>query len=292
MAEQKEDQETGKEQDRPLPEQSAEPDKQAVQEKGSRQEEGPEKKEEPEGKPDSKEGQAEKKAGKEAKEKIKKGDFIEIDYIGQLKSDGTIFDTTDEGVARKEGFYNEDQQYGPAVICVGQHQIVKGIDSRLEGKETGTEYVLDIPPEEGFGKKDGKLIQLVPTSKFLKQNIQPQPGLQVNIDGSLATIKSVSGGRTLVDFNHPLSSQDIRYKIRPNRIVRDDKEKLKSLLNLQLNIQEKSIEGIDISDGKAVVRTKQKLNLPKEVIDAISKNAAELIPSIKGLEFTEGNKKE
>lgn len=219
------------------------------------------------------------------KEKIKKGDFIEIDYIGQLKNDKTIFDTTDAGVAKKEGFFNEKQRYGPAIICVGQHNIVKGIDTQLEGKQTKTEYMLDISPEEGFGKKDAKLIQLISTSKFLKQNINPMPGLQVNIDGMLGTIKSVSGGRTLVDFNHPLSSQELTYKIRVNRIVKDDEEKLKALLHLQMNLPEKDIEIKEIKDGKAVVKTQQRLNLPKELNDAISKKVNELIPGIKDVVF-------
>ncbi|PIN86947.1 hypothetical protein COV19_02000 [Candidatus Woesearchaeota archaeon CG10_big_fil_rev_8_21_14_0_10_44_13] len=233
------------------------------------------------------EGQKEQPKEAPKKEKIKKGDFIEIDYIGSLKSDGTIFDTTDKGVSKKEGFYNEGQEYGPAIICVGEHNIVKGIDKELEGKETKTEYLIDISPEEGFGRKSAKLIQLVSTSKFLKQNINPMPGLQVNIDGNLGTIKSVSGGRTLVDFNHPLSSHELKYKIRVNRIVHDDKEKLRSLLAIQLSMKKNDIEVSEIKEGKAAVKTRKKLNMPKEITEILSKKANELIPSVKTLEFHE-----
>lgn len=222
---------------------------------------------------------------KPAKEVIKKGDFIEIDYIGSLDSDGTIFDTTDEGVAKKEGFYSKGQKYGPVVICVGQHNIVKGIDTNLEGKETGTEYIIDIPPEDGFGKKDVKRIQLISTTKFLKQQIQPQPGLQVTIDGMMGVIKNVSGGRTLVDFNHPLASRDLKYKIRVNRIVKDDSEKLSSLLSIMINMPKSDIRSVSISQGKAVVKTEKKMNLPKELVSMISTKANELIPAVKELEF-------
>lgn len=234
---------------------------------------------------DAKKTEAKQPANEIKKEIIKKGDFIEIDYIGALKSDGKIFDTTDEGVAKKEGFYSKGTKYGPAVICVGESNIVKGIDRQLEGKETGTEYVLDIKPEEGFGKKDAKLIQLISTSKFLKQKINPVPGLQLNIDGMMGTIKNVSGGRTLVDFNHPLSGQDIVYKIRVNRIVKDDKIKLRAMLNLGLGLPEDSIEIAEITDGKAVVKTKQKLDLPKELLDALTKKANSMISGVKELEF-------
>lgn len=232
-----------------------------------------------------KEAKAEQPKAQEAKkEKIRKGDFIEIDYIGALKSDGKIFDTTDKGVAKKEGFYNENHEYGPAIICVGEHNIVRGIDKQLEGKDTNTEYVLNISPEEGFGKKNAKLIQLVSTTKFLKQSINPMPGLQVNIDNNIGTIKSVSGGRTLVDFNHPLSSQELVYKIRVNRVVKEDKEKLRMILTLQMGLPKKDME-IEVKDSKGIIKTKQKLDLPKDIVDAISKKVNGLIPSIKEVRF-------
>ncbi|EFK97351.1 peptidylprolyl isomerase FKBP-type, partial [sediment metagenome] len=45
----------------------------------------------------------------------------------------------------------------------------------------------------------------------LKDSIRPMPGLPVNIDGMYGIIRTVAGGRVIVDFNHPLSGKEIVY---------------------------------------------------------------------------------
>src|SRR3989338_664709 len=104
---------------------------------------------------------------------LKKNDFVEIEYTGKIKEDNIIFDTTDEKIAKDQGIYNQNQTYGPVVICIGEKQVLAGIDEQLEGKETEKGYTLEISPEQGFGKKNAKLIQLINTSKFRQQGIAP-----------------------------------------------------------------------------------------------------------------------
>lgn len=162
--------------------------------------------------------------------KIKKGDFIELDYVGRIKEDGRIFDLTSVDIAKKEGLYQEKQQYGPRIICVGEGQIVKAIDSYLEGKDMGT-YTLSLEPEQAFGKKNAKLMKIVPVTLFHKQKIRPFPGLQINMDGFMGIVKTVSGGRVIVDFNHPLAGRNVTYELSVKRIVSDVKEKIKAHLH-------------------------------------------------------------
>ena len=64
---------------------------------------------------------------------ISKGDFVEIEYTGKVKEDGTIFDTTYEKVAKENQLHGHD--FGPIVICIGEEHVLKGIDKNLEGKE-------------------------------------------------------------------------------------------------------------------------------------------------------------
>ncbi|MEK6840058.1 MAG: peptidylprolyl isomerase, partial [Nanoarchaeota archaeon] len=162
--------------------------------------------------------------------KIKKGDFIELDYIGRIKEDGRIFDLTSVEIAKKEGLYQEQQQYGPRVICVGEGQIVRAIDTYLEGKEMGT-YTLSLVPDQAFGKKNAKLMKIVPITMFHKQKIRPFPGLQINMDGYMGIVKTVSGGRVIVDFNHPLAGRNVIYELIVKRVVTDVKEKIKAHLH-------------------------------------------------------------
>lgn len=214
-------------------------------------------------------------------ETIKIKDFVEIEYTGKLKEENIIFDTTDEAVA-KEHNLSGSASYGPVIISIGEQQILKGLDKNLEGKEIGKEYDVDIKPEDAFGNKNAKLIQLIPTNKFKQQKIQPMPGMQMNIDGMLGTVKTVSGGRTLVDFNHPLAGKELLYKIKINRKITDDKEKLSGYLKLSIG---KDFDA-KIDNNNAKINLKKEI--PREVQEMLSKKITELIPNIKKVEFTTG----
>ena len=218
---------------------------------------------------------------------LKIKEFIEIEYTGKIKEDNIIFDTTDEKLAKENNIYNKNVSYGPIVICLGENQLLKGLEEQLIDKETEKEYTIELEAEKAFGKKDPKLIQLIPTSKFSQQNIRPVPGLQLNIDGLLGIIKTVSGGRTLVDFNHPLSGKDIIYKVKINKIIADDREKIKAYVKLSLNLKDFDVK---IEDNAAKITFKKEI--PKEISERLGKKITELIPNIKKVEFTlEGVKK-
>ena len=210
---------------------------------------------------------------------IKKHDFVEIEYTGKIKEDGTVFDTTYEKIAKENHLHGHD--FGPVVICIGEEHVLKGIDKNLEGKETGKEYNIELKPEDSFGNKNAKLIQLMPTNKFKQQNIQPIPGLQVNIDGIAGTIKTVSGGRTLVDFNHPLAGKELLYHVKVNKKITDDREKLEGYVKLSLGTKDFSVE---IMENNAKIALK--MEAPKEVQDELSRKITELIPTIKKVEFS------
>ncbi len=198
---------------------------------------------------------------------IKENDFIEMDYVAKIKGEG-IFDLTVEDVARKNNIYNKDYKYKPIIICVGKKDIVKGLDDQLIGKNLG-KYSIEVNPEEGFGKKDAKLIKLIPTKEFTKQNLRPMPGMQLNLDGYMGKIVSVAGGRTLVDFNSPLAGKELVYDIEIKRIVTDKKEQLQGFLNILF----KNIK-FEINDNEANVEIKDideamKKELEKEIIERI-----------------------
>jgi len=212
--------------------------------------------------------------------KVSKKDFIEVEYTGKIKDGNIIFDTTDEKVA-KENNLEANSDYGPVVICVGEQQLLKGLDKNLEGKDIGKEYDIEIRPEDAFGNKNAKLIQLISTNKFKQKKIQPMPGMQINIDGMVGTVKTVSGGRTLVDFNHPLSGKELVYKIKINKKITNDKEKLSSYLKLSLGVKD-----FEIKIDNNIAKITFKKEIPKEVQDKLKNKITELIPAIKEVEFT------
>ena len=87
----------------------------------------------------------------------------------------------------------------------------------------------------------------------------------MNVDGKYGIVKSVSGGRVIVDFNHPLSSRDLVYEVEVKRIVTDKTEMVKASLDMfGLPYDEVKVEG-----DKAIIEVKQEM--PGQITDAIIK---------------------
>lgn len=217
---------------------------------------------------------------------LKKGDFAELVYTGRIKETGKVFDTNDRETAKKEGFFSEKANYNPIVICIGEGDVVKGLDEALEGKEVGKEFKVDVPAEKAFGKKDAKNYKLVPSSVF-KNEMHPMPGLRVDFEnGSSGVIKTVSGGRVLVDFNHPLAGQDLAYDVKIIKHVTDDSEKLKGFLKYYLGADNATVE---IKEGKALIGMKPEV--PDVIQKAIIAKAKKIMPGLKDIEFSKEEKK-
>ena len=193
---------------------------------------------------------------------FQKGDFVTINYTGKLV-DGTVFDTTVEAIARSAGL-NSKATYGPVTVQIGERHAIPGIDDALVGKSVGT-YTVVVPAEQGFGKKSAKLLKLVPMGQFKKQQIQPMPGLELNIDGEYGVIRSVSGGRVVVDFNHPLAGQELTYTLEIIKEVTDPKEKVQAVLTMNRI----SHENVELQGDHAII-TMSRL-APQPILDALEK---------------------
>jgi len=205
--------------------------------------------------------------------KTKKGDFVELIVTGKLE-DGTIFDTNDKEVVTKENF---KETLDNIVVCIGKREIVEGLDDSLEDKELNKDFEITIDPEKGFGKKDAKLFQLVSLKKFKDQEVQPYPGLQINVDGMVGTVKTVSGGRVMIDFNHPLSGRILKYNVKITKIVTDTKEKVQAFLKNAIGSNIKH----EILENKLHIS----IDLPEEMKKVIQQEATERIPEIKEVTF-------
>src|SRR3989338_2872487 len=213
---------------------------------------------------------------------IKENDFVELDYTGRIAETGEVFDTTSAEVAKEKGIFDERAAYGPAVVCIGKRHLLIGLDKQLVGKEVGKTYTLRLPVEEAFGKKNAKLIQLVSTAKFRQQQLTPFPGMQINIDGILGTVRTVTGGRTIVDFNHPMSGKELEYTATVKRIVADLSEKVKAILRL-IGISVNAVN-VSVSDGSAAIEFPQEV--PEQLKKDIEEKLKSAITELKGVSFT------
>ena len=201
--------------------------------------------------------------------KTKQGDFIEIEYVGKVNNN--VFDVTSEELAKKHNIHNPKTKYKPAIICLGYRDLLQGLDDQLIDKEINKQYTIEIPPEKGFGKRNPKLLKLLKTSVFAEHEINPMPGLQVNMDGLVGIIKTVSGGRTIVDFNHPLSGKNLTYEITIKKIITNPKEKVESILSL-LGDESK----VEVKNKETIITGSVKKEIQKKLSDEIKKRIKEI----------------
>jgi len=165
-------------------------------------------------------------ANLENNETAKKKDFVEIEFLGRNLTNNEVFDTNITEEAKK---IQLELSGKPLVVCIGESMVVKGFDEALEGKEIGKKYSVKISSEKGFGKRDSKLVKMIPLKIFLAQKIYPQPGMTLALDNNLVKVISVSGGRVLVDFNNSLAGKDIEYEFTIKKIITDSKEKVSAV---------------------------------------------------------------
>jgi len=160
-------------------------------------------------------------------DKTKKHDFIELEFIGKNINDDEVFDTNIKEEAVK--LNPNIKEVKPLVICIGADMVVKGFDEELVDKETGKKYKIKISPEKAFGKRDAKLIKLVPKRFFIEQKINPMPGMTLSLDNSIVKVISSSGGRVMIDFNNLLAGKDVEYEFTIKKVINDNKEKVNAL---------------------------------------------------------------
>lgn len=225
---------------------------------------------------------------------IEEKDFIRLNYVGKIKENGEVFDTTYDEVAEEAGIKVEGKDYHPIILSVGSDQVLSALQDELIGLEVGDEKTIEIPCENAFGKRDPSLIQLIPMKEFKRQDIKPFPGMPLSLDGNQGVVRTVDGGRVRVDFNHRLAGKDIVYDVVIEEKIEDDVEKIKGLIDVYYGNPNIDLEKTDvvIEDGVAKItldklagfeqRTVQEVTLSKF---HVSREAYENIDSVSKVQF-------
>lgn len=184
---------------------------------------------------------------------FKNSDFILANYSLKIKETGEIVGTTLENVAKEAKLYRGEERYEPFFIIVGEGWVPKGLDEALTGMEVGKANTIELPPDKGYGVRDPKKVRLVPLRKFTAEGLTPVPGLQVNVDGKTAQVRSVGAGRVQVDYNHPFAGKTLIYDMTVEKILETDEDKIRSLVHKRIPTvsQEKFI--VKVTQGKLEV---------------------------------------
>lgn len=98
----------------------------------------------------------------------------------------------------------------------GHNQILTGLEKALEGRHVGDKFHIDVPPEEGYGLRDGEP-QAVPKSIFPEGTVfKIGAGMTAKSEDGKPFplwIVSIDEDNVYVDANHPLAGQTLHFDV-------------------------------------------------------------------------------
>jgi FKBP-type peptidyl-prolyl cis-trans isomerase SlyD len=104
----------------------------------------------------------------------------------------------------------------PLSYLHGKGNIIPGLEQALAGKAAGDKLDVTVAPEQGYGPRDERLVQIVPRTKFGEvQDISP--GMQVRVSGPqgprVVTVVRVDRDFVTIDGNHPLAGRTLHFSV-------------------------------------------------------------------------------
>lgn len=225
---------------------------------------------------------------------LKNGDFILANYTLRVKETGETVGTTLETVAKEAKLYRGEERYEPFFIVVGEGWVPKGLDEALTGLEIGKASTIELPPDKGYGVRDPKKVRLVPLRKFTAEGMAPVPGLQVNIDGKTAQVRSVGAGRVQVDYNHPFAGKTLIYDLTVEKIVEMEDDKVRYLIHKRIPSVGPEKFSVKLEQGKLEIEIPEEafflegLQVEKRTVTA---DIEKYLPKIETVAFLEVFKK-
>lgn len=132
----------------------------------------------------------------------KSGDTVKIHYTGAL-DDGTEFDSS--------------KGKDPLEVTLGSGQVIPGFEQAIQGMAVGEEKSVNIPVEEAYGPRREQMVQEVPKS-VLPADLEPTEGMALRAQGQDGqplnlTVTEVKDETIVVDANHPLAGQALKFDI-------------------------------------------------------------------------------
>ena len=146
---------------------------------------------------------------------------------------------------------------GKKPILEGMGDIFPKVEETIKSLKDGEEKTLKLSPIDAYGLRNKELLRVVSKNVFKENKINPFVGLTFETEGAYGVVKSVSGGRVLVDFNSPYADHDIEVYIKKIKTCNEKETietiletffpkveaKLKSFENSKITIEMKLLEG-------------------------------------------------
>ncbi len=195
----------------------------------------------------------------------KENDFVKIEF--DIYANNKLVQTTNEKLGKEANLQIED--YLPQTIVLGKSFILKALDDAIIKGDNGE---LELKPDEAYGNRKKDYIKTFPKSAFDEHKLKPVVGITYDFNGMYGTVKSVTGGRIMVDFNNPLAGKDIKLNYKVLSKVDDMAEKISVVMETVLRIPRNLFE-VSVADKNITLKAPQQFAGMEEMLSKTFKEA-------------------
>jgi len=134
--------------------------------------------------------------------RAQEGDRVTITLQGTL-DDGSIFDASGDDA--------------PLSFVLGENEVLPGLELAVLGMQVGDRKTVSVPPEQGYGLRQEKLVDVVAIDA-LPKNLELAVGAELEVtaeDGSVFRMIIIGRDEKTVtlDANHPLAGRPLILQI-------------------------------------------------------------------------------
>ena len=134
--------------------------------------------------------------------KAQEGDTVTVIYQASLE-DGSVFDAAEED--------------DPLIFVLGDGDVLPGFENAVLGMQVGERKIVQVPPEEGYGLHEERLVDNV-SLDALPKGVPIKVGNQLEITSEDGTqyrlqVVQVDNDRVTLDANHPLAGHSLTFQI-------------------------------------------------------------------------------
>jgi FKBP-type peptidyl-prolyl cis-trans isomerase 2 len=201
---------------------------------------------------------------------------VEIDTY----ANGKLVQTTNEKKGKEANLPIE--HYEPQTVCIGKGMVLEAMDADLLKAKKGEKRVLELSVDQAYGPRKRDFIRTFPKKVFDEKKLRAVVGVTYDFNGMYGTVKSVAGGRVLVDFNNPLAGKDIRLEYTVVEEVKDIKEKLSFIFEKLLQLPKEMVQ-FEVKENNVVIRLPEQLLGMKEHFE---KTFSDYISDVKEYSFS------
>ena len=104
----------------------------------------------------------------------------------------------------------------PMAYLHGRGNLVSGLETALQGRKAGDTFQVTVPPAQGYGVRDERLVQRVPKRSLARAGeIRKGMQFQARVGDAMRvfTVTGLAGDMVTLDGNHELADRNLNFRI-------------------------------------------------------------------------------